>query len=75
MAEKVCDYRCWMAKGKTCRCICGGEFHGCARDHEDPVFMALLADPELNKFGFTKEMYDRKKKLMKENGELQTVAS
>lgn len=36
--------RCETAKGKTCRCRCGGKLHGAARgiDSEDPKFYELL---------------------------------
>ena len=62
MPKKMCDFRCWLAAGKTCRCFCGGVNHGLGRENEDPVFQALMEDPELRKYGFTEEAYSRKKK-------------
>jgi hypothetical protein len=36
--------RCETAKGKTCRCRCGGKLHGAARaiDTSDPEFYKTL---------------------------------
>jgi len=26
--KRTCSHKCWNAKGKVCRCICGGRNHG-----------------------------------------------
>lgn len=30
--HRICDGKCYNAKGKICRCICGGINHGVGRD-------------------------------------------
>jgi len=67
-----CDFRCWYALGKTCRCLCGGKNHGLGqRTHpDDPVFNDMMKDPEYAKYGFTPEQYDFHKQKMINEGRL-----
>ena len=64
MPEQMCDFRCWHAKGTTCRCFCAGENHGKGRDQSDPVVRELLKDPEINKYGFSMRAYARMEKRL-----------
>jgi methionyl-tRNA synthetase len=38
---RSCNSRCWEARGKVCRCVCGGGNHGC-RLNLDELFGAPM---------------------------------
>ena len=73
MATKgMCDFRCWYALGKTCRCMCKGKNHGLGqRKHDnDPVFNDMMQDPDYAKYGFTAAQYKVHRQLMINEGRL-----
>lgn len=61
----MCDFRCWYARGKVCRCFCGGVNHGKGReDKTDPVFADMMMNPDYAKYGFNRDQYNSHKRLM-----------
>lgn len=73
MATKgMCDFRCWFALGKTCRCMCGGVNHGVGQHQhpDDPVFNDMMKDADYRKYGFNMEQYELHRRLMIKEGRL-----
>ena len=68
----MCDFRCWFALGKTCRCMCGGVNHGLGQHlhDDDPVFNKMMKDADYRKYGVTRQQYDLCKERMIADGEL-----
>ena len=55
---RACDRRCWRARSRTCRCVCGGAAHGSrpdlrpqARLRPCPLFDEFAADVGGSKCG------------------------
>ncbi len=72
MSKKgMCDYRCWYAAGKVCRCFCSGENHGRGRESkDDPVFVDMMRNPDYAKYGFNEAQYNTHRAIMIKEGRL-----
>lgn len=57
MKQGYCDYRCWFAKGKVCRCWCCGMNHGIGNRLEG-LMAELMKDPMIYKYGLTEKQFD-----------------
>jgi hypothetical protein len=56
---RSCDAKCHRAKRPSCHCICGGKYHGIARDRTEPSSLEeaekMLSHQGLNPEVETKE--------------------
>ncbi len=61
----LCDFRCWFAHGKVCRCECAGKNHGLGKhESDDPVFNELMKDGDARKYGFSQKQYNLQRDKM-----------